>query len=164
MLFSSVSLPAVDSFTTTNNVEGYHRQARKVTRTKQVFTTNILSRYFGQTLGAALFGSLFNHFMREQLQHAPDALRPQLPGVNGVLDTLQSGTVTPSVNNYLREAFYQSTNWVYVSLLACATCCMLALLQMPARFRSMEEESQPERGEPGKWCCRRDAREKIGTR
>lgn len=100
---------------------------------------NMFSRYFGQTLGAAVFGSVFNSVMTGQLQEAPQALRGNLPKVNRVIESLQAPGLSSAVRAFLRTTFYHSTMAVYAGLLLCAVICLAILIRMPARFEKMEE-------------------------
>src|SRR5690606_25365920 len=54
--------------------------------------SNMFSRYFGQSLGAAIFAAIFNSVITDRIIEAPAELHSQLPGVNRVVEVLQSKT------------------------------------------------------------------------
>jgi hypothetical protein len=59
---------------------------------------NMFARYLGQSLGAAVFGAVFNHAVGQRLAQAPQALRGQgLAGVDSVLALLQGGAAPAAV-------------------------------------------------------------------
>ena len=97
---------------------------------------NIFSRYLGQTLGAALFGAIFNSALRERLTGASPDLRAQLPQhVDEVIDALHGAHLSAPAQQYLREAIGAATAHVYVGLSAIAVQTLLVLLVAPRRFR-----------------------------
>ncbi|MCD6674341.1 MAG: MFS transporter [Burkholderiaceae bacterium] len=97
---------------------------------------NIFSRYLGQTLGAALFGAIFNSALRERLTGASPDLRAQLPQhVDEVIDALHGAHLSAPAQQYLREAIGAATAHVYVGLSAIAVLTLLVLLVAPRRFR-----------------------------
>lgn len=101
--------------------------------------TNMFSRYFGQTLGAAIFAAIFNSRLTEQMEHAPAALRSALPAVDKVMETLQHHGPGSAVSLYLREAFFDATRNVYIGMVAIGLLTLLILLLTPAKFTDAEE-------------------------
>ena len=54
-----------------------------------VTSANIFSRYLGQSIGAAIFGAIFNSTIAARLADAPSALRADLPrDINAVIGAL----------------------------------------------------------------------------
>lgn len=101
---------------------------------------NMFSRYFGQSLGAALFAAIFNAVLSNKLENAPAHLQAELPGVNKVVEVLQSRGSGSEVSLYLREAFFDATHYVYIGLVVVAIITMIILLLTPARFPTVEDE------------------------
>lgn len=66
---------------------------------------NMFSRYLGQSIGAAIFATVFNTVLTTKLTEAPTEIQEKLPGVNKVIETLQSHEASGTVQLYLREAF-----------------------------------------------------------
>ncbi len=94
-------------------------------------------RYLGQSLGAAIFGAIFNAVLLQWLRAAPPALRGALPGqVNGISRELaQPGQLTQAAVGYLRDAIAAGTKDIYVGLAAIAAVTLLAVLVIiPRRF------------------------------
>lgn len=101
---------------------------------------SMFSRYFGQTLGAALFAAVFNSVLLYAFQEAPSSMTGVLPETNRVIETLQSNQTTPDTQLFLREAFHTAIHYVYVGLLIAATATFLILLATPAKFHRLEKE------------------------
>ena len=97
--------------------------------------SNMFSRYLGQSLGAALFGAIFNASLSRQITEAPQALQSQLPrSVNGVLSQLQAGADAGLGAAYLRGAVTEATSQLYRGMAVMAVVIVLALLLAPRRF------------------------------
>lgn len=101
---------------------------------------NMFSRYFGQSIGAAVFGAIFNSVLTNQLHDAPANIQPILPEVNKVIETLQSHKSPASITLYLRESFFAATHHVYVGMIIVALITLGILLLTPARFPIVEDE------------------------
>ena len=99
----------------------------------------MFSRYFGQSIGAALFAAIFNAAISNKLENAPVALQTKLPDVNGVVELLQNHTSVSEVSTYLRIAFFDATHNVYIGLVIVGLVTLIILLLTPARFPSIEE-------------------------
>ena len=96
---------------------------------------NMFARYLGQSLGAAVFGALFNHAMGQRLAQAPQALRAELPaGVDSVLARLQGGAAPAAVQAWLKGALAAATSELYVGMAVAAVFMALVLLAVPRRF------------------------------
>ena len=100
---------------------------------------NMFSRYLGQSIGAAIFATVFNAALSNKLIHAPDDLQGKLPGVNKVIETLQSHEASENTTFYLREAFFAATKYVYAGMTIFALLTLGILLLMPAHFPVVEE-------------------------
>jgi multidrug resistance protein len=94
-------------------------------------------RYLGQSLGAAIFGAVFNTAISRRLASAPPRLRGRLPGgVNAVSSALaHPGQEGSAVVSYLRQAISAGTRDVYLGLAGAAVLTLLVVLAVvPRRF------------------------------
>ncbi|PVY68566.1 EmrB/QacA subfamily drug resistance transporter [Pusillimonas noertemannii] len=96
-------------------------------------STNMWSRYLGQSLGAAIAGAIFNGAMRSQLQDAPASLAGTLPEVNAVVGALQSGSLGSDGTRFLQSAFDAATHHVYLGMAWAAALTILLVLLVPRR-------------------------------
>ena len=99
--------------------------------------TVMFCRYLGQSLGAAVFGSIFNATLTGKLHAAPAPLRGRLPhqvsGVSGALAGPQA--LGRAADSYLRAAIAAATGHVYAALTVVAALTIAGiLLLMPRRF------------------------------
>ncbi|HET7550366.1 MAG TPA: MDR family MFS transporter [Gemmatimonadaceae bacterium] len=96
---------------------------------------NIFSRYLGQSLGAALFGAVFNNAMARQLASAPASLRSALPReVDSVIGALEGHQLTGAADDYLRRAMYAATHHVYAGAVIIALITVCVVLLAPRHF------------------------------
>ncbi len=101
---------------------------------------NIFSRYLGQSLGAAIFGAIFNSAIAAKLAEAPSALRATLPrDINAVIGALHAHQLTVAADHYLREAIYTATHHVYVGLAAFALVTLTIVWFTPRKFPAAPE-------------------------
>jgi len=88
-------------------------------------------RYLGQSLGAAVFGAIFNGSINARLRAAPASLRAHLPdSASGVSATIgHTASLGPAVG-YLRAAISAATHDVYTGLAiaAAATIAVIAVV------------------------------------
>jgi multidrug resistance protein len=95
-------------------------------------------RYLGQSLGAAVFGAVFNAALLHRLRTAPPALAARLPHqVNAVSGALgrPAGAATAAVDRYLRQAITAGAHDVYLVLAGVAVATLLVVLVIvPRRF------------------------------
>src|ERR1700722_3901509 len=95
-------------------------------------------RYLGQSLGAAVFGAVFNAALLHRLRTAPPALAGRLPHqVNAVSGALgrPAGPATAAVDRYLRQAITAGAHDVYLVLAGVAVATLLLVLVIvPRRF------------------------------
>ena len=102
---------------------------------------NIFGRYLGESLGAAIFGAIFNSSIASELGHAPSALRARLPhDINAVISVLQGHQVTGAAEDYMRQAIYVATHHVYVGLVIVALITLAIVLLTPRRFPVANED------------------------
>lgn len=100
---------------------------------------SMFSRYFGQTLGAALFAAVFNSALLVAFQKAPETIETTLPKTNRVIESLQSSQTPSDTLLFLQESFHSAIHYVYIGLLTAAVITLLILLTTPARFQTVEE-------------------------
>ncbi len=97
---------------------------------------NMFARYLGQSLGAALFGTIFNAALAGRLAQAPAALRRKLPGnVDQVIHALQVGK-PDAADDYLRASISLATRHLYAGMAAITVLMLLVLLAVPRRFNA----------------------------
>jgi multidrug resistance protein len=97
----------------------------------------LFSRYLGQSVGAAIFGAIFNAVLLQRLRAAPPALHGRLPHqVNGISGALaRPGALSPAAGGYLRDAIAAGTRDVYLGLAGVAAFTAVAVLVIvPRRF------------------------------
>jgi len=102
--------------------------------------TSMFSRYFGQSIGAAVFAAIFNSVLTNSIDSAPADLKTALPGVNKVVEVLQSHTATYDVSLFLREAFFDATQSVFGGMVLAGLVTLAILLLTPAKFPSLKEK------------------------
>ena len=100
---------------------------------------NMFSRYFGQSLGAAVFAAIFNSVLFDKLTAAPANLQSALPKVNEVVEVLQSSHSDSAIQIYLQQSFFDSTHTVYIGMLTVALLTLLILLFTPKHFGRITE-------------------------
>lgn len=107
-----------------------------------VTSSNMFSRYLGQSIGAAVLASVFNSSMEKHLNDAPEKLTNQLPKVNDVIDTMQSPSTSEAVVSYLQEGFYLSTGKVYLGMTILAIIAFIFLNLQPKKMNIPSKEEK----------------------
>lgn len=105
-----------------------------------VTSSNMFSRYLGQSIGAAALASIFNSSMDKHISNSPKELANQLPEVNDVIDVMQSPSSNEAVISYLQEGFYLSTGKVYLGMAFLAVLAFLFLRLQPKKITVFKEE------------------------
>jgi hypothetical protein len=104
--------------------------------------SNMFARQFGQTIGAAIFGSIINASLASWLARAPRNLANQLPqsvdAVSQSINSSQASHLIPAAAAYLREGLYQASHLVFVGLVIIAILGILATLLTPSRFKDLD--------------------------
>ncbi|HVB65206.1 MAG TPA: MDR family MFS transporter [Nitrolancea sp.] len=101
---------------------------------------NLFSRQLGQALGAAIYGSIANAVLLGKLHDAPPSLAGQLPtNLNDASAALNHQTTNLSVaaEAYLREALFQATHQVFLTLAIIAVITVVVLLGTPRIFERL---------------------------
>lgn len=106
-----------------------------------VTSAHMFSRYLGQSVGAAIFGAIFNMMITRRLEDAPAALHDGLPEtVDLVIDVLRAGEAGAAAEAYLRDAITFATRGLFSGMALFALGLIVALLMMPRRFRMLRED------------------------
>jgi EmrB/QacA subfamily drug resistance transporter len=96
---------------------------------------NIFSRYLGQSLGAAIFGAIFNSAIAARLANAPRELSADLPqDINAVIGALHQHQLPAAADDYLRQAIFAATHHVYIGLVVFALATFAIVWLTPRRF------------------------------
>lgn len=108
---------------------------------------NIFSRYFGQSIGAALMGGIFNASFRHHLsEHA--AAWPAASGqtVDNLLHQIMEEHLPTAMLHSLRQSLHAATCSVYGAMAIAAFFTILILCLIPAHFPILTEDvSSPEK-------------------
>ncbi len=96
---------------------------------------HMFSRYLGQSLGAAVFGAIFNASVGNRLAHAPEALRDRLPhNIDQVMEVLHTSGTDATANAWLRDSIGVATADLFTGMAVLSVLILLALLAVPRRF------------------------------
>lgn len=103
---------------------------------------NMFSRFLGQSLGIAVFGTLFNANLAKQLTDAPSALLSRLPqDIDNVVTTLQQPQLAADIALYLRHLVFNATYSLYIGLIVMAALVFIVVMMSPREFTSHNESS-----------------------
>jgi MFS family permease len=105
--------------------------------------TVMFSRFLGQSVGAAVFGAIFNAAIASRLRAAPAGLRGRVPAqVNQVGPALtRPGSLGQAAAGYLRGAVTAGLHDVYLALAGIAVATLLVVLAVvPRRIATTEPE------------------------
>lgn len=95
-----------------------------------VTSANVFSRNLGQSLGAAIFGAIFNNSLMQQMKNAPADLPSSTPNL---MEVLHDPAVPESAKSFLREAINSSMHHIYWGLAFFALLIFVSLYIMPHR-------------------------------
>jgi EmrB/QacA subfamily drug resistance transporter len=101
---------------------------------------HMFSRYFGQSLGTAIFAVVFNYGINHKMETAPANIKSELPAVNQLVDVMQSSATSSEMKLFLREAFFDATHLVYAGLTIAAIITLFILIWTPAKFPIITKE------------------------
>jgi EmrB/QacA subfamily drug resistance transporter len=109
-----------------------------------VTSANMFARYLGQSLGAAIFGAIFNAAILSRLETAPSSLQAGLPHkLNKLISTLHNPALGQQARSFLQHAIYIATHHIYAGMGIFAILTLLCVLIAPRRFPILEEERTP---------------------
>lgn len=101
---------------------------------------HMFSRYFGQSLGTAIFAVVFNYGITHKMESAPANIKEKLPPVNQLVDVMQSNATSSEMRLFLREAFFDATHLVFIGLTIAAVITLFVILWTPAKFPIIRKE------------------------
>ncbi|MDN5850252.1 MAG: MFS transporter [Nitrococcus sp.] len=95
-----------------------------------VTSANMFSRYLGQSLGAAMFGAIFNATVGDRLARAP--LNQPLPiNLSALIDPLQNHQLSGEIEHYLQHALYAAIHHIYTGAAIVALVVLGLVVLMP---------------------------------
>ncbi len=104
-----------------------------------VTSASMFSRNMGQSVGAAIFGAIFNATLATRLQDAPPTVGDQLPNdFDGIMSTLQNAASDEHVVTYLKVAVAAATRYLYLGVLIVCLATILVLLFTPRWFKKID--------------------------
>lgn len=90
----------------------------------------VFSRNLGQSVGAAIFGAIFNNSLQQQMENAP----PGTPSsAKNVMEMLEHPGLPGSSKEFIRTAISTSMHHVYWALLLFAAFIFLCIYRVPHR-------------------------------
>jgi len=92
---------------------------------------NIFCRNLGQSLGAAIFGAIFNNSLQHQMLRAPPGLSASAADV---LHALKNPELSPGQKVFLQKAVSASMIHIYLGLVCFAALVVLAIAGAPRRL------------------------------
>lgn len=95
-----------------------------------VTSANMFCRNLGQSLGAVVFGAVFNNSFLNLLKKAPADI-PQ--STNDILGTINSPTISHGSKEFLKNAIANSMNHIYLGLVIFAIIMIIMFLNVPQR-------------------------------
>jgi MFS family permease len=101
--------------------------------------SNMFARQLGQTVGAAIFGSIANTVLANWLAHAPSSLARQLPKSIDITNQASGSSqhLSPEVAAFLKEGLYLASHSVFLALGVFAVVGIVALLFTPNHFKPL---------------------------
>ncbi|MBW7921473.1 MAG: MFS transporter [Rubellimicrobium sp.] len=103
--------------------------------------SNMFARYLGQSLGAALFGAVFNAAVAGRIADAPAAVAAEMPGnVNAVIDVLHGAATSEGARDWLRASIDLANDRLFLGMALLSVLVFLALFIAPRRFPIHEED------------------------
>jgi EmrB/QacA subfamily drug resistance transporter len=106
-------------------------------------------RYLGQSVGAAVFGAIFNTSLNATLRDAPGDLKAHLPRtVSGVSAAIgHAGGLGPAAT-YLRDGISAATHHVYAGLVVASVLTLAVIMVIPRRMPTAAPDQSPDAADP----------------
>lgn len=98
--------------------------------------TNMFFRNLGQSLGAAVFGAIFNNALEGRLRHSPT---PLSGNHQDILALLKTSVLSAEQTGFVRAAINFATRHIYIGLVIFAVATLFAVMITPRRFLKSEE-------------------------
>lgn len=95
-----------------------------------VTSAYVFSRNLGQSVGAAIFGAIFNNTLLREMEHAPAGM---LSSPKNIIETLEDPGLPASAKTFLREAINTSMHHVYWGLVLFAVFIFCCIYRIPHR-------------------------------
>lgn len=92
---------------------------------------NVFCRNLGQSLGAAIFGAIFNNSFNYQMKKAPGNLKIK---VNELFDFLKNPELGVTQKYFLQKVVNESTFYIFIGLCFFAVLLFIALSLMPQKL------------------------------
>jgi multidrug resistance protein len=106
-------------------------------------------RYLGQSVGAAVFGAIFNTSLNATLRSAPGPLKAHLPRtVSGVSATIGRASSLGPAAGYLRDSIATATHHVYAGLVVASLLTIAVILVIPRRMPTVSPDQSRGPAEP----------------
>jgi EmrB/QacA subfamily drug resistance transporter len=94
--------------------------------------SNTFLRSLGQTIGVAVFGTLFNHYMNVFMTGHPRAKNVNLSNLNRLLDPHSIKQIPPAVMETMREALVYGLHHIFIILVVISILTLLFVLRLPS--------------------------------
>lgn len=91
---------------------------------------NIFCRNLGQSVGAALFGAIFNNSFELQMKNAPPEFAEHAANI---LSIIKSSGISEAKKFFLEKAFSNSTAHIYIGMTVLAIFTLLAIYKVPSQ-------------------------------
>lgn len=94
----------------------------------------IFCRNLGQSMGAAVFGAIFNNSFQAQMKQAPPEFSAD---ASNILNIIKSPEISDSKKIFLEKAISISTTHIYIGLTIFAALTLLAIYKVPVRLKEI---------------------------
>lgn len=95
------------------------------------------TRNLGQSLGAAIFGAIFNNSFQQQMNQAPPGMAEE---ASDILKVLKSAEISVVKKEFLQKAVSTSTVYIFIGLTVFALIIIWSAYKLPATFDKVEED------------------------
>lgn len=95
-----------------------------------VTSSIVFSRNLGQSLGATIFGAIFNNTLNHQMENAPSELASS---TQNIMETLRNDSVSDNAKSFLRASISNSMDYIYWGILFFALLIFLFMYLVPHR-------------------------------
>ncbi len=96
----------------------------------------IFCRNLGQSVGAAVFGAIFNNSFQSQMNTAPPEF---IEKTENILEIIKNPAVSEAKKLFLQQAVNISTSHIYIGLVIFSILTMIAVYKMPVKGELKEE-------------------------
>src|SRR5699024_752252 len=109
-----------------------------------VTSANMFARYLGQSLGAAIFGAIFNAAMMAKFSSASGQVQKHIPSdLDKLVSALHNPQLGKEAANFLRHAIYIATHHIYIGMSVFAVATLLCVFLAPRKFPIVDDDSAP---------------------